>query len=91
MSVTKELIVVKDLHKNFGDLEVLKGIDQTIHQGEVVSIIGPSRHLKSILTLSKLIKKPSSGQIIFEGIDIAAENVDIDTHRKKDWNDLPAL
>lgn len=37
--MTKELIVVKDLHKNFGDLEVLKGIDQTIHQGEVVSII----------------------------------------------------
>ena len=47
MSVTKELIVVKDLHKNFGDLEVLKGIDQTIHQGEVVSIIGPSGSGKS--------------------------------------------
>ena len=84
MSVTKELIVVKDLHKNFGDFEVLKGIDQTIHQGEVVSIIGPSGSGKStFLRCLNLLEKPSSGQIIFEGIDIAAENVDIDTHRKK--------
>ena len=84
MSVTKELIVVKDLHKNFGDIEVLKGIDQTIHQGEVVSIIGPSGSGKStFLRCLNLLEKPSSGQIIFEGIDISAENVDIDTHRKK--------
>ena len=45
--MTKELIVVKDLHKNFGDLEVLKGIDQTIHKEEVVRIIGPSGSEKS--------------------------------------------
>lgn len=84
MSVTKELIVVKDLHKNFGDIEVLKGIDQTIHQGEVVSIIGPSGSGKStFLRCLNLLEKPSGGQIIFEGIDISAENVDIDTHRKK--------
>ena len=82
--MTKELIVVKDLHKNFGDIEVLKGIDQTIHQGEVVSIIGPSGSGKStFLRCLNLLEKPSSGQIIFEGIDISAENVDIDTHRKK--------
>lgn len=82
--MTKELIVVKDLHKNFGDLEVLKGIDQTIHQGEVVSIIGPSGSGKStFLRCLNLLEKSPSGQIIFEGIDIAAENVDIDTHRKK--------
>ena len=82
--MTKELIVVKDLHKNFGDLEVLKGIDQIIHQGEVVSIIGPSGSGKStFLRCLNLLEKPSSGQIIFEGVDIAAENVDIDTHRKK--------
>lgn len=84
MSVTKELIVVKDLHKNFGDLEVLKGINQTIHQGEVVSIIGPSGSGKStFLRCLNLLEKPTSGQIIFEGVDIAAENVDIDAHRKK--------
>ena len=82
--MTKELIVVKDLHKNFGDLEVLKGIDQTIHQGEVISIIGPSGSGKStFLRCLNLLEKPTSGQIIFEGVDIAAENVDIDTHRKK--------
>ena len=65
--MTKELIVVKDLHKNFGDLEVLKGIDQTIHQGEVVSIIGPSGSGKStFLRCLNLLEKPTSGQIIFE-------------------------
>lgn len=68
MSVTKELIVVKDLHKNFGDLEVLKGIDQTIHQGEVVSIIGPSGSGKStFLRCLNLLEKPTSGQIILKG------------------------
>lgn len=84
MSVTKALIEVKNLHKSFGDLEVLKGIDQTIHQGEVVSIIGPSGSGKStFLRCLNLLEQPTSGQIIFEGTDIAAENVDIDQHRKK--------
>jgi arginine/lysine/histidine transport system ATP-binding protein len=82
--VTKALIEVKNLHKSFGDLEVLKGIDQTIHQGEVVSIIGPSGSGKStFLRCLNLLEQPTSGQIIFEGTDIAAENVDIDQHRKK--------
>lgn len=84
MSVTKALIEVKNLHKSFGDLEVLKGIDQTIHQGEVVSIIGPSGSGKStFLRCLNLLEQPTNGQIIFEGTDIAAENVDIDQHRKK--------
>ncbi len=84
MSVTNALIEVKDLHKSFGDLEVLKGINQTIHQGEVVSIIGPSGSGKStFLRCLNLLEKPNSGQIIFEGVDIAAQNVDIDQHRKK--------
>mgnify|MGYP004534653481 FL=1 len=78
------MIKVKNLHKKFHELEVLKGIDQIIHQGEVVSIIGPSGSGKStFLRCLNLLEKPSSGQIIFEGVDIAAENVDIDTHRKK--------
>ena len=78
------MIKVTGLKKHFGDLEVLKGIDQTIHQGEVVSIIGPSGSGKStFLRCLNLLEKPTSGQIIFEGVDIAAENVDIDTHRKK--------
>lgn len=82
--MTKALIEVKNLHKSFGDLEVLKGIDQTIHQGEVVSIIGPSGSGKStFLRCLNLLEQPTSGQIIFEGTDIAAENVDIDQHRKK--------
>ena len=66
--MTKELIVVKDLHKNFGDLEVLKGIDQTIHQGEVVSIIGPSGSGKStFLRCLNLLEKQQVDKSFLKG------------------------
>ena len=44
----EKLIEVKDLKKNFGSLEVLKGINETIHKGEVVSIIGPSGSVSAV-------------------------------------------
>lgn len=79
-----ELIQVRDLHKNFGSLEVLKGIDETICKGEVVSIIGPSGSGKStFLRCLNLLEKPTSGQVIFEGVDIAGKKVNIDKHRQK--------
>lgn len=79
-----ELIQVRDLHKNFGSLEVLKGIDETIRKGEVVSIIGPSGSGKStFLRCLNLLEKPTSGQVIFEGVDIAGKKVNIDKHRQK--------
>lgn len=78
------IIDVKDLKKSFGDLQIIKGISFSVHKGQVLSIIGPSGSGKStFLRCLNLLEKPSSGQIIFEGIDISAENVDIDTHRKK--------
>ena len=75
---------VKDLKKNFGSLEVLKGINETIHKGEVVSIIGPSGSGKStFLRCLNLLEKPTSGQVIFEGVDIADKKINIDHHRQK--------
>ena len=80
----KKLIEVKGLKKNFGALEVLKGIDETIHKGEVVSIIGPSGSGKStFLRCLNLLEKPSSGQVIFEGVEIADKKINIDHHRQK--------
>ena len=80
----KKLIEVKGLKKNFGALEVLKGIDETIHKGEVVSIIGPSGSGKStFLRCLNLLEKPSSGLVIFEGVDIADKKINIDHHRQK--------
>ena len=79
-----ELIKTVNLHKSFGDLKVLTGVNQTIHKGEVVSIIGPSGGGKStFLRCLNLLEKPEEGQIFFNGNDITAKRVDIDKHRQK--------
>ena len=78
------LIEVKDLHKSFGELQVLKGVTEHISKGEVVSVIGPSGGGKStFLRCLNLLEVPTSGQIIFEGVDITAKGVDVDKHRQK--------
>jgi polar amino acid transport system ATP-binding protein len=78
------LIKVVDLHKGFGDLKVLRNINQEIHQGEVVSIVGPSGSGKStFLRCLNLMEIPDSGQVIFEGVDITDPSVNIDLHRRK--------
>ena len=79
-----EMIKTVDLHKGFGQLQVLKGVNQTIRKGEVVSIIGPSGGGKStFLRCLNLLEKPESGQIFFEGKEITGKHVDIDLHRQK--------
>ena len=79
-----EMIKTVDLHKSFGQLQVLKGVSQTIRKGEVVSIIGPSGGGKStFLRCLNLLEKPEKGQIFFEGKEITGKHVDIDTHRQK--------
>ncbi len=85
MSVTSQaLIKVENLTKSFGDLEVLKGINEEIHEGEVVSIIGPSGSGKStFLRCLNLLEVPTDGKVIFEGVNIADKSVNIDTHRQK--------
>lgn len=82
--INQALIQVKDLCKDFGDLQVLKGINEEIHKGEVVSIIGPSGSGKStFLRCLNLLEVPTSGQVIFEGVDIAQKKLNIDKHRQK--------
>lgn len=83
--MTKQaLIRVEDLRKNFGTLEVLKGITEEIHEGEVVSIIGPSGSGKStFLRCLNLLEVPTAGKVIFEGVNIADKSVNIDKHRQK--------
>lgn len=66
-----EMIKTVDLRKSFGELQVLKGVSQTIEKGEVVSIIGPSGGGKStFLRCLNLLEKPESGKIYFEGDEI---------------------
>ena len=80
----KELIVVKGLKKSFGKLEVLKDINVTIHEGEVVAVIGPSGSGKStFLRCLNLLEQPTGGQIFFEGVDICDKKTNIDQHRQK--------
>ena len=78
------MIVTKYLQKSFGDLRVLRGIDETIQQGEKVAIIGPSGSGKStFLRCLNLLERPTGGQIFFEGQEISAKNVDLDKIRQK--------
>ena len=79
-----EMIKTVDLHKGFGELKVLKGVSETIHKGEVVSIIGPSGGGKStFLRCLNLLEVPDQGRIFFEGNEITGKKVDIDRHRQK--------
>ena len=80
----KKLIEVKNLTKKFGNHTVLDGITTDICQGEVVAIIGPSGCGKSTFLRSlNLLEMPTSGQILFEGIDLTDKSVDINKVRQK--------
>ena len=66
------MIELHDIRKNFGTLEVLKGIDLTINQGEVVSIVGPSGAGKTtLLQIIGTLDRPDSGRVLFDGVDIS--------------------
>ena len=78
------VIRTEGLVKNFGKLQVLKGINEEIKKREVVSIIGPSGSGKStFLRCLNLLEQPTGGKIFFEGVDITDPNVDINLHRQK--------
>ena len=78
------MIETRNLQKSFGDLHVLRGINETIEQGEKVAIIGPSGSGKStFLRCLNLLERPTGGQIFFEGQEISAKNADLDKIRQK--------
>lgn len=82
------MISVKDLHKTFhtlsGDIDVLKGINQTIEKGEKVVIVGPSGSGKStFLRCLNLLEEPSSGEIWFEEQNITDPKCNMDQLRQK--------
>ena len=83
--MNKDIIIeVKNLHKRFGDNEVLRGIDTTVSRGEVIAIIGPSGCGKSTFLRSlNLLEKPTDGQILLDGIDITSKEVNINEMRQR--------
>ena len=77
-------IDVRDLHKYFGENEVLKGIDLTVEHGQVVCVIGPSGSGKStLLRCVNRLEEPTSGQIFVEGVDICDEETDLNGVRSR--------
>lgn len=78
------ILEVKDLHKSFGEQEVLKGISTEVNRGDVIAIIGPSGCGKSTFLRSlNLLETPTSGQILFEGTDLTDKSTDINVTRQK--------
>lgn len=77
------MVEIKDLHKRFGDVEVLKGINMQVKKGEVVVILGPSGSGKStILRCINRLEESSSGHILVEGIDVTDKKTDINKIRQ---------
>jgi len=78
------VIEIKDLHKSFKGLEVLKGINTTINKGDVVCIIGPSGSGKStFLRCLNLLEKPEQGSICLDGVDLMDKKTNINQHRMR--------
>ena len=67
------MIEVKNIHKSFGTLEVLKGVDLAVEKGEIVSIIGKSGAGKTtLLQIIGTLDKPDAGQVVIDGVDVFA-------------------
>ena len=82
-TANQPLLQVRGLCKSFGDLEVLKSIDQDIYKGEKVAVIGPSGSGKStFLRCLNCMEDPTGGSIFFGGEDLADMKVDINKHRE---------
>ena len=80
----ENIIQVENLHKQYGNFRVLRGITTQVKRGEVVAIIGPSGCGKSTFLRSlNLLERPTSGSILFDGKDITAQGVDITEVRQR--------
>ena len=79
---TEVILAARGVRKSFGSVEILKGVDLDIHQGESVCVIGSSGSGKStLLRCLTLLERPTAGHIYFEGRDITAPGVDVDALR----------
>ena len=79
----KEILKLENLEKSFGSLQVLKDINLTVHQGEVVTVIGASGSGKStMLRCINLLEEPDAGHIYFEGEDLTDLSTDINKLRE---------
>ena len=77
-------VAVTGLHKSFGPLEVLSGIDFTVETGQVVCVIGPSGSGKStLLRCVNLLEEPTAGTVVINGVDLTHRDVDIDAARRR--------
>ncbi|WP_437131010.1 amino acid ABC transporter ATP-binding protein [Peptostreptococcus russellii] len=84
MSENNTLLEIKNLHKSFGNLDVIKGVDLEIDKGDILVIVGPSGSGKStVLRCMNLLETPTSGDIIFEGKSILDNKKEIDKVREK--------
>ncbi len=82
--MSEYMVEIKDLRKNFGDLEVLKGVNMNVKKGEVVVIIGPSGSGKStILRCINRLEEPTSGNILIDGIEMTSPSTDINKMRQR--------
>jgi ABC-type polar amino acid transport system ATPase subunit len=78
------VIDIKNIKKQFGNLQVLRGITEHIDQGEKIAVIGPSGSGKStFLRCLNLLEIPTEGEIWFEGVNMTDVNVDIDSMRRR--------
>jgi len=77
-----DMIVINDLHKYFGHIEAVKGVDLTVKKGEVVAVVGPSGSGKStVLRCINHLEMPTSGSVIIEGVNLEDKDTDLNEVR----------
>lgn len=78
------MVELRGVHKSYGDVEVLKGVDLTVARGEVVAVIGPSGGGKStLLRCANLLESVTSGQVLLENVDLTVPGVDLNKIRRR--------
>ena len=81
--MSETVVEISGLHKSFGSLQVLRGIDLTVERGDVVCVIGPSGSGKStLLRCVNLLEQPDSGKVVVDGTELTDPDVDIDKARR---------
>jgi polar amino acid transport system ATP-binding protein len=80
--MTHEMIIVKDLHKHFGRIEAVRGVDLLVQRGEVVVVVGPSGSGKStVLRCINHLEKPTHGDVYIDGVHLEDRATDINAVR----------